>query len=169
MAAAIVGGVISALAVVVGVYLAQYLTRRQIREERLRELVASISSGLTPIALSLWDLQKWPSSFVDDFTGLTGSIIEAETVLAGLGKKRISRVEPHLRLLNQLLMAAVARKQQLGALKPEEHTALILPMRELNKAVRPTANQSEDFLLYWGHYVEHGLAAAPPIDQSTTL
>ena len=104
----------------------------------MSSLVASISSRFTPLTTAMFNLKRMEPSFADDFQQVHLDLIHAQAVLAGMSKRKIRLIEPHLTKLTVLMLAALARLQS-KALSVEEYAALLKPVQELNKIVRPAA------------------------------
>ena len=163
MAAAIVGGVITSVGVVVGVYLTHLLTRRQTRKDRFQELVAIIVHETTKVASALLR-NKIEAGFSESVDRLLDALLEAQVVGLALGGKFADSC-PKMQLLSTLIPAGAARTQA-GTFSEKDYAAFVQPAIDLNVEFRPTRTKGEavkqDGLGQLVHYMQEGLDAPPP-------
>lgn len=165
---AVVGGLITSVGVVVGVYLTHLLTKRQAIRDRFQELIAVIVHETTSVASSL--LRHKFDGFSESVDRLLDSLLEAQVVGLQLGG-RYADCGRTMQLLSTLIPAAAARSDA-GTFNEADYAALVQPAIDLNLEFRPTHSKEDlikqDGLANLVHYIQNGLGAPVPPGSSLT-
>lgn len=163
MAAAIVASLIGAIAVVIGVWLSQHLSRSAQLGRELVQRVASIQD-LQLSLVSLTDGFKTPidDQWVARSTRLTAELGELQAFATGLRKRQRDAVSRAAAEFNIKWMAGLMRFQIAHHLRIEEILVLFEVMRNLNKVAGRGLEQDDQFIAQLSWYAENGLDAPFP-------
>lgn len=146
--AAVVGGLISALAVVVGVFLASRLEDRRNARARLEALLVEVGGLLSRLLAPFWKRpyeipNGWPEASTSMFTYAS----EFRSILPRFDKRLARKLDPLMMQLQVRWQAALLKLPELTPtecpLTPTEIACLYEPIAGMNKLLRPTMPSSE--------------------------
>jgi hypothetical protein len=167
MTAAIVGGLIGAFGVVLGVFLAQSLRELSDRNRQLREgavelttHIAILGAGLTGKGGATRDA-SWAVGSVE----VSSKINRLLVVAAGMPRRRRALLTKELRLLQALWTAALPRVKQLNsAVLPEtEFMVIVKAVHRFKALAGRVPSDPAELETRVAHYIANGLTSELPL------